>query len=291
MSVMSQVGLISALAGWRRYKSIFQFDAELAGELKETDLNETIPIEVFDMMPYPYIFLQMQGTHYGALVCREYDLDHYWAELRIYILGEYGNLLGAPILHLTGGTLRQAFEDAERYSQENIKLWPDDKPSDKMIASANKLERELARTFLPLVLYLCAVNSEIDDPVSVTGEARKVQLKEISTPKDKAGEVTIFPVGEEIGLKIREYKEGQHKRTDVEPVPDDKHKSTTGAVPSKRSPHVRRGHYHHYWTGSKTKGTRKLILKWTAPVFVHGNDGQAPVTINVIRQRKKEEEN
>ena len=287
MSVMSQVGLISALAGWRRYKSVFQFDAELVEELKKTDLNEVIPIEVFDMMPYPYIFLQMQGINYGALVCREYDLDHQWAELRMYILGEHGNLLGMPILHLKGGTLRQNFEDTERYTQENMKIWPGDKAS-KEINLANNLGRKLTRAFLPLVLYLCTVNAEIDDPVSVTGEARKVQLGGIMTPKDKAGEVTIFPVGENIGVRIREYKADQHKKADVEPVPDDKHKLTTGAVPSKRSPHVRRGHYHHYWTGSKTKGTRKLILKWTAPIFIHGNSDHEPlVTINVIRKAKE----
>lgn len=255
--------------------------------MKKTDLNEVIPIEVFDMMPYPYIFLQMQGINYGALVCREYDLDHQWAELRMYILGEHGNLLGMPILHLKGGTLRQNFEDTERYTQENMKIWPGDKAS-KEINLANNLGRKLTRAFLPLVLYLCTVNAEIDDPVSVTGEARKVQLGGIMTPKDKAGEVTIFPVGENIGVRIREYKADQHKKADVEPVPDDKHKLTTGAVPSKRSPHVRRGHYHHYWTGSKTKGTRKLILKWTAPIFIHGNSDHEPlVTINVIRKAKE----
>lgn len=281
--VMPQVGLIAALAGWRRYKSIFQFNTELADELKETKLDETIPIEAFDMMPYPYIFLQMQGISYGALVCREYDLDHQWTEIRMYILDENGKLLGMPIIHLReGGTLRQAFEDAERYTQENMKIWTGNKPSDEMINLANKFERELMRAFLPLVLYLCAGNAEIEEPFSVTREAKKVQLGEIREPKDKAGEVTIYPVGEEIGVRIREYKENHHQRA------DDERKSATSTASSKKSPHVRRGHYHHYWTGSKTRGTRKLILRWTAPIIIHGNSEHEPlVTINVIRQAKE----
>ena len=45
-------------------------------------------------------------------------------------------------------------------------------------------------------------------------------------------------------------------------------------------PHTRRGHWHHYWTG--TKDNRKLILKWTAPIFVGGSSDNIITTINKI---------
>ena len=41
-------------------------------------------------------------------------------------------------------------------------------------------------------------------------------------------------------------------------------------------------HWHHYWTGSRSDNSRKLILKWTAPTFV----GSADDTITTIQKLK-----
>ena len=46
-----------------------------------------------------------------------------------------------------------------------------------------------------------------------------------------------------------------------------------------KRPHSRRGHYHHYWVGSKKDGTRRIILKWVAPMFINGDiDDIIPTT-------------
>lgn len=42
------------------------------------------------------------------------------------------------------------------------------------------------------------------------------------------------------------------------------------------SPHMRRGHWHHYWTGPKT-GPRELKLNWVYPCFVSGRNGDDSV--------------
>lgn len=35
-------------------------------------------------------------------------------------------------------------------------------------------------------------------------------------------------------------------------------------------PHMRRGHWHHYWVGSRDNDEeRKLILKWVAPIMIN----------------------
>ena len=42
---------------------------------------------------------------------------------------------------------------------------------------------------------------------------------------------------------------------------------------SKKSPHLRMGHYHHYWVGKMDKPEeRKLILKYIAPIYINSTD-------------------
>jgi hypothetical protein len=41
----------------------------------------------------------------------------------------------------------------------------------------------------------------------------------------------------------------------------------------KKTPHIRRSHFHNFWTGSKTDPqSRKLIVKWVQSVFVGTKD-------------------
>lgn len=76
---------------------------------------------------------------------------------------------------------------------------------------------------------------------------------------DKAGEVRGLDVGIRVGAALRKAR----RRYEGTENPG------TGA---RKRAHTRRGHWHHYWTGPKN-GERKLILKWTAPTFIHPEDG------------------
>lgn len=49
---------------------------------------------------------------------------------------------------------------------------------------------------------------------------------------------------------------------------------------SAKSPHSRKGHWHHFWTGKRGTEERKLILKWVAPMFING--GTDEVSVNLI---------
>jgi hypothetical protein len=44
----------------------------------------------------------------------------------------------------------------------------------------------------------------------------------------------------------------------------------------KRAAHMRRAHWHHYWTGPRDQPeNRKIILHWVAPTFVSGTENEA----------------
>lgn len=48
--------------------------------------------------------------------------------------------------------------------------------------------------------------------------------------------------------------------------------------------HIRRGHWHRYWVGKKGSTERKLILKFIAPILVHGTmDTDLPISIEDCR--------
>lgn len=47
--------------------------------------------------------------------------------------------------------------------------------------------------------------------------------------------------------------------------------TSTGKGRAKKS-HIRRGHWHHYWTGKRGSDERKLIVKFLMPVIVNGDE-------------------
>lgn len=55
---------------------------------------------------------------------------------------------------------------------------------------------------------------------------------------------------------------------------------------SPKRPHSRKGHWHHFWTGSKNSDNRKLELRWLSPTFINGKINNTP-QINLIEGNNK----
>lgn len=51
-----------------------------------------------------------------------------------------------------------------------------------------------------------------------------------------------------------------------------------------KSPHARRGHWHHFWIGKHETNERKLILKWVAPMFINGSEDDNIATIHPVKE-------
>ena len=50
------------------------------------------------------------------------------------------------------------------------------------------------------------------------------------------------------------------------------------------APHVRRGHWHGYWTGPRENPTG-LEIKWVAPTIVNGSRGELEGTVHEVGDR------
>lgn len=138
------------------------------------------------------------------------------------------------------------------------------------IKSEQELKRyadELAEYF-QFVLYLSAINAEIT-PVTkgaiIKRQAGKREYKHTEHSE-------LSEVGYRIGAAIRKSVSDNK----VKIVYEGEH--TKG---SPKSPHIRRSHFHSFWTGSGDN--KELKVKWLNTIFVHGNnEGQDSSTIHKV---------
>lgn len=124
---------------------------------------------------------------------------------------------------------------------------------------------------LQMVLYICAQNADIRENENQAARHRP------ATPgfiKDKVREVKAYDVGETVAVKVRQARLGTTRTAGTG--------QAASGQGSRKTPHSRRGHWSHYWTG---KGRKKCVLKWIAPLFING--GGETVKIDVISQNKK----
>lgn len=281
---------IAALYAWRQYKEIYSFDQDLAAMLMEQGEGKeemNIPVEAL-RLPYPCIYIQLDSET-GFFVwfeCEPDCFEHPSKELRFLpvVKGEISS--GYYMMHIEdGGTIldgveavsRRAIANAESMeTMQNLRdFMSDEEPNMDVLKSpeAVTVHAEIISRLLQLVLYICADNCEQEEnPEQKAVRKDRDTSKPLPAPKDRLAEVQKWDVGYRIGNAIR-GSSGSSSGA-----------SGTGTGTRKR-PHSRRGHWHHYWRGSDKDGSRRLLLKWTAPMFIHMDDsGEMPAVIHPVER-------
>lgn len=254
--------IISALASWRASKEIFVLDPDVEKILSEQDDTKVDP-EILLKLPYDsfYIktnFLDIEEGIDGFLVSLDYDKTG--NEIRFTYLCKDLSYFELPLI-LNYETIQQTldvlFEDFDNDE------WVDDKWNHKLWNILN--------SSLQFVLYILSVNAEIKE-----NETQKKVYKpsngSTKVAKDKYSQIRKWDVGYRIGATIRA------NRAIIEQ--EREYRTHPGSHSSKR-PHMRRGHWHNYWTGPR-KGERKLVLKWVPPMFI-GAKENAPVVYHEVK--------
>ena len=128
-----------------------------------------------------------------------------------------------------------------------------------------------------LLLYLCSTNAEMVERASGRLRPRRPTLTKTQNgmrmfPAEKPA---LWEVAYRLGAAIRHAQEAPRTK------PGDR----THASPR---PHVRRAHWHAFWTGPKAKPDqpqptdRKLLLHWLPPIPVNVEE-EAPIIPTVDR--------
>ena len=110
---------------------------------------------------------------------------------------------------------------------------------------------------VPCIVYLCAQNKELRPLRERNGLERNREKHRVNVG------LKCEDVGFRLGSVIKQNKIRYASSNS----------GFTGTGSSKR-PHIRSGHFHHYWTG---EGRTELTVKFVESTFVHGNVDKAVV--------------
>jgi len=268
--------IITAAATWRVTQGVYRFDRDLYDSLINQPIEGNIPCEAFMRLPEWCVYIEcFPGTICffkepveGFWSHLEYDVNDGHMELRFVIMLENGHNIPLPV-YLGSWTLD---EGLKRMLSVSEKLTESFNLGIKL--SGIDLLKYI-EPIIQLVLYLCADNADMPSrPIHPSSRVR------MSGQADVVREVRLWPVGERLGAAIRRYREETQQKS--ESSENDK---VLGTHASPR-PHIRRAHYHHFWTGPRDnkKGERKLILRWLPPIPVlMDNSIEGPVVIRRIK--------
>lgn len=266
---------LHALSAWRRNKKIYTFHQALASELLAAyDSAAVLPVDVFLNLPFDGIFIECVQKNIYFFVTKDYDVINSASSLSFYFPTLAGFSASLPLLpdlsleKIIDRSIKKLVEQVYGMDEQLQQHYDFNTKSMQTTQFIDNL-----KIALPLLLYLCAQNCENEE----NPEQKKIYRPRSASAsiKDARREIKKFDVGYRIGAAIVAHQ--TKKATDPEDV---RERSGTS---SPKSAHVRRGHYHHFWTGPRSD--RKLILKWVNPSFINFSDfDDMPATIHAVKK-------
>ena len=282
--ISGPAGAVAACAAWRRMKMIYRFDTDLANELIAMADDIVIPVEAFRSLPAPAVYIQFEEPNGeiplpggkstmldGFLVHIEDDINTHEKELRINYLTVAGDPVYAVIIHLIpGGTISDGIEKAVQVSLDNLHRTSLSPAMKELSIRSIRESKGIAMQAAQLVLYICADNAEIkgnDTQAKIYRKSDRIT--------DRYRELRKWDVGVKTGTILRAArKRDQEESTD--PVLSETPGKNYTRI-HKARPHVRRAHWHHYWTGSAAN--KKLILRWVNTMLINADGEELPPTV------------
>lgn len=275
---------LNALAAWRPAQGVYHFHSSLERELRTSDVSGKVPVGVLNLLPEwcPFVVFREPIKAYG-IDCRGFFFRNSTAVYDaqrgqertlefVFWYGSFREHSSIPLRHATleecvadwERDIRTTFENEPEYAEfmESTNLQDRDFDINEMLTTQIRAVRQA----LPLVLYLCSANAEMRN--DRTGKEWRGSFPKVA--RNKKGEpVFLQPaepeqiqVGYRIGAKLEAARERERKEY---------------AESGRRvTPHLRRAHFHSYWTGPRD-GERKILIKWVAPILVGAaEDGVMP---------------
>ena len=250
---------------WMQTKMVYRYTADFTAEMEKSSLKGDIPIEVLHRLPYDCVFIEAPVTIHdieaiGFFVWMGQDPMSKKPELCLLYMLQDGHTYKFPIV-LTGGNIEQAYEAKFR----SVVNSPEVRESDReclleLMLQEMADQKQTMEKALNLVLYICSENADI----KCVSRQRPVAPSQI--PKN----YTAWDVGTRISHALR-------KNTASSDQPAHRNHSSHTSP----RPHIRRAHWHHYWTGPRT-GERKLVLRWLHPVLIGDENADLPTAIASI---------
>lgn len=246
----------SVLCPWRYSQRVYRFDADLFKQLTDKPGVSALPVETLLRMPDWSIYIDWAHVHGIAHNLRLYCGA--WVQVGIEPDGsvELRAAFHAPdssviiqVLPLMRGlsfaeTIRA---NADTYTMSTA---ADAEPTDIEIERVIELTTELIGRVIPLALFLCSDEPEVERLRVETSERLSYRKSKsglaLRTPKRPR----VYDVGEEFGRKIRSFD-----------------RETRAAKGGGKTPHIRRAHWHTYMTGPRN-AEQMRVMRWIPPLMI-----------------------
>jgi hypothetical protein len=246
---MNKIGVIEAVGTWGYSQGYYRLDPAIYEAVSTTKIPDAIPLSVFTRLPEWCVYIETPNAKFGGD-----DMYGFYAYLdddprddilELRLCADCDNHLGStvPISLSDEISISEAISNHINYNMLEI----DD---------AKKIIANDIKPMLSLLLYLCSDAPEIDDAHEPQSTPYRTQAKKV-----KGGYKIFVPnapriwdVGTHTGNIIREYQESEVKNG------------------STKRPHIRRAHYHGYWTGHRDSADRKYGYKWLYPMIINAEN-------------------
>lgn len=257
---IADVSALAALGTWRYSQGIYQIHPDMLSALTDSTIFGDLPAEVFLRLPEWCIYIETPGMDWygkpmeGFFAHLEWDANEMREELRL-LVNTNDTLYPVP-LHIGNWTVAESVNRATEEAKKQAATH--ELGFERELAAFQDLIHQVSDQYSKLIsilLYICSDAPEIDD-AREPGQAA-ARPKPVKTKKGWR----LFPAE-----RIRVWKIGQ-KTGDKLKV----HRIAGGGTTKNRSvrAHLRRGHWHGYWTGPKSE-KQTFVYRWIHPLIAGG---------------------
>ncbi|MCG6195675.1 hypothetical protein LFX25_20745 [Leptospira sp. FAT2] len=250
--------MLTALIPWSFTKGIYRFSPEIFEELSDSKFPDKVPVEILKRLPQWSIYVELpEENEFNAFgFFAHFDFNGISEEFKIVIVLK-NHLPQLLSFRLETETFEESFEKMKEGIRGNLKyLTLNDGNEAKYSKLIESQYIEDFKKLLPYVLYLCSEDAEYKGSFSHENFRKRGNEK---NPEDfqETSSAVVWDVGVEISRQLREYRNLEKSKN---------------ASDGKKTPHIRRAHWHHFWVGNGEE--RNLIVRWLSPIPVKMDIGK-----------------
>lgn len=275
-AVSMQFGL-HVFGTWRNSLGIYKIDEDIMNELVKSPIPADTPSHIFSRLPDWCVYVELPDTATSFTQNENGSIQFlgFWALLdrKPTINASHVSVLHLlPHFTVDGEYIDTGFMPIQMALSESLTVTEavDQISSiDKSVVAALKMEespnesdkqKRILLLLLPLLLWLCAEEPDISNIKGEPISGNALRLPKYAVHKKTGAFIPpsqpiIYHLGKRLGGEIRQFNT---KKKDDE---------LQGRLPSRKRPHIRRGHWHGVWRG--TGQDKQFSIYWQPAIFVN----------------------
>lgn len=237
------------IADWLVNKQVFEFSDELLQALIDTDASD-LSSQMLEHLPFNTFCIDLSENSLKSLNKKVglllISIIPFGDVTKIYTVQVDKN---GNVLNMVG---------------MNVSDEPPEGFEEKSVIKGCSIEKNIPDTknimlevIISILMYLSS-----DKPDIRENEISKKRYRKPSSSKhikNKPREIQKWDVGYRYAASIKKYRQQNNSSLSVN------ENSNSGS----KKPHIRKAHWHHYWTGARGSANRKLVLRWIDSCLVN----------------------